>query len=246
MLAFAVLIDITMETFWMANDKTSPRQTLNMLPVMVANIQDALETSQLTLLNLESMKDRPDILRGKTSEQLVHAHEKQLHQLLVLREQCAHWRRTDYLTPTQKDSLAELERNISLLEKLSQQILFITRHFAAPPIDPMFTQGTITLSGEVFTKQDFGPSVMTAQQQDIMQVVHNRFNELTTQGIERAEIFCMMLDYLPIIDEIISDNDRTAVMDYADKYPGFRDYILLLEEISEKMAGIQFKLMPDA
>ena len=230
----------------MSPDKKRPYQSLDMLPVSADKVCDALETSQLTLLNLEAMKDRPDILSGETSEQLMHANEAQMTQLLLLREQCAHWHRTEYITQAQKESLITLESNLSRLEKLTQQILFITRHFAAPPIDSMFTQGTITLSGEVFTKQDFGPSVITAQQQDIMQAIHNRFSELEKQGIEKVEIFVMMLDYMPMLDGILSNNNRTVVMDCADKYPGFREYILILEEVGEKLHGLQLQFMPDA
>ena len=51
---------------------------------------------------------------------------------------------------------------------------------------------------------------------------------------------------MPMVDDIVSRNNRSVVMDYADRYPGFREYILLLEELSEKMAGVQIKFMPDA
>ncbi len=230
----------------MSLKKKRPWQSLEMLPVAEDKVRDALETSQLTLLNLEAMKNSPDILSGKTSEQLVHANEEQQNQLLLLREQCRHWHRTEYITQAQKESLITLENNISRLEKLTQQILFITRHFASPPIDSMFTKGAVTLNGEVFTKKDFAHSVITMQQQEMMQVVHNRFSELEAQGVERIERFFMMLDYLPIIDDIISNHNRTVVMDSADSYPGFREYILLFEEIGEKLHGLQLRFMPDA
>ena len=230
----------------MSNEKKRPWQSLEMLAVAEERVRDALETSQLTLLNLEAMKNRPDILSGKTSEQLMRANEEQVTQLLLLREQCAHWHRTEVITPAQKESLIALENNLSQLEKLTQQILFITRHFASPPIDPLFTQGTITLSGEVFTNKEFGLSTITEQQQEMMQVVHNRFCELEKQGIEKVEIFVMMLDYMPMIDGILSNNNRTVVMNCADKYPGFREYILILEDVGEKLHGLQLRFMPDA
>ena len=230
----------------MSPDKKRSWQSLDMLPISADKVCDALETSQLTLLNLEAMKDRPDILSGKTSEQLMHANEEQMTQLLLLREQCTHWHRTEYITQAQKESLTVLENNISRLEKLTQQILFITRHFAAPPVDPLFAQGSITLSGEVFTKKDFTSSVITAQQQEVMQAVHNRYYDLEEQGVERMERFFIMLDYMSMIDEILSNHNRTVVMDCAEQYPGFRDFILLFEEIGEKVNGLQLRLVPDA
>jgi len=230
----------------MSLEKKRQWQSLELLPVAADRIRDALETSQLTLLNLEAIKDSPDVLSGKTSEQLVRANEAQQNQLLLLRDQCAHWRRTDYITHAQKESLIALENNLSRLEKLTQQILFITRHFAAPPVDPLFSQGSITLSGEVFTKKDFTSSVITAQQQEVMQAVHNRYCELEVQGVERMERFFIMLDYMSMIDEILNNHNRTVVMDFAEKYSGFRDFILLFEEIGEKVNGLQLRLVPDA
>ncbi len=230
----------------MSLEKKRQWQSLELLPVAADRIRAALETSQLTLLNLEAIKDSPDVLSGKTSEQLVRANEAQQNQLLLLRDQCAHWRRTDYITHAQKESLIALENNLSRLEKLTQQILFITRHFAAPPVDPLFSQGSITLSGEVFTKKDFTSSVITAQQQEVMQAVHNRYCELEVQGVERMERFFIMLDYMSMIDEILNNHNRTVVMDFAEKYSGFRDFILLFEEIGEKVNGLQLRLVPDA
>ena len=79
-----------------------------------------------------------------------------------------------------------------------------------------------------------------------MKAIHETVIKLAAQDLEGIEIFEATLDYMPMVDDIVSRNNRSVVMDYADQYPGFREYILLLEELSEKMAGIQIRFMTDA
>ena len=220
-------------------------QSIELLPVFEASVQDALQAAELTLLNLESIKERPDILSEKVNESMIHTYEEQVDQLLILREQCSHWHRTNYLTESQKESIITLEKAISRLEKITQQILFIARHFADFSCDQKFTSEVLTFSDELF-KTEFSPAAITAEHIEIMKAIHETVIQLAAQDLEGIEIFEATLDYMPMVDDIVSRNNRSVVMEYAGRYPGFREYILLLEELSEKMAGVQIKFMPDA
>ena len=245
MLAFASFTNFRLEKHVMSKNKTAPWQSLDLLPVVQEKILEFVEASELTLINLEAMKNRPDILSSKTCEQAAVTYEKQVSQLLLLREQCSQWHRNDYLSQTQKKSLIALDKDISRLEKLTQQILFIARHLAEPSIDSKLTGQTLTFSKELF-KTEFTPATITLQHLEVMQAIHERVITLAAQDLEGIEIFEATLDYLPMVDDIVSHNNRSVVMDYADHYPGFREYIILLEELSEKMAGVQIKFPPDA
>lgn len=220
-------------------------QSIELLPVFKASVQDALQAAELTLLNLEAMKERPDIVSEKVNASMIHTYEEQVDQLLILREQCSHWHRTNYLTKSQKESIITLEKTISRLEKITQQILFIARHFADSSGDPRFTNEVLTFSDELF-KTELAPAAITAEHIEIMKAIHETVIQLAAQDLEGIEIFEATLDYLPLIDDIVSHNNRSVVMDYADHYPGFREYIILLEELSETMAGVQIKFAPDA
>ncbi len=102
-------------------------QSLELLPVAEAKINEALLAAANQLRYLEAVKpsDGQDHL---ILSSLLQAYEAQGSHLLVLRQQCVNWQRTAYRTCTQTTALIALTQNISRLEKLTQQIIFLTDH----------------------------------------------------------------------------------------------------------------------
>lgn len=228
----------------MFKEGTQQRQSIELLPVAEQKVHDTLHATEQALKHLKAMNARPDILSSSTCDTMISTYEEQVNQLLQLQEQCYHWHRTHYLTPSQKESLLALEKDMSRLEKLTQQILFMARHFTDAPRHTSVANEDFILSDEVLTIE-FEPTAITAKDIDIMQAIHDTVIQLAAQGLEGIEIFEATLDYMPMVDDIVSRHTRRVVMDYADRYPGFREYILLLEALSEEMAGVQLNFMAD-
>lgn len=109
----------------MLDKKAYQRQSLDMLPVMIDKVRQAIDASEKAREQLES--DYPHLMPPDlwNDEQCLIDHEGQIEQLILLRQQITFWRKNNYLTPAQKIELLHLEISIGECEKISQQVIFM-------------------------------------------------------------------------------------------------------------------------
>ena len=100
-------------------------QSLDMLPVMIDNVQQAIHASKNAQERLKY--HQPDLMPNDlwSDQQCLVDHEIQIEQLLLIRQQVEFWRKNHYLTPVQKIEILHLENTIAECENLSQQVVFM-------------------------------------------------------------------------------------------------------------------------
>lgn len=108
---------------------------IEMLPVMHEYIEAELRDAQSQLATLVSMKKK-QAQQGKQyslepfiAETIFSRYSDKIAQRYQIEKQCHEWRNISLLTQSQLGMIRELENNLTMLNKYSQQVLFYVEHF---------------------------------------------------------------------------------------------------------------------
>lgn len=114
---------------FMATTQNTYWQGIEMLPVMHEYIAAELNDAMTQLETLVSMKNEPYELEPFIAETIFTRYSDKIVQRYQIEEQCRVWRSIKLLNIQQLETIIRLENNLTLSNKLSQQILFFVEHF---------------------------------------------------------------------------------------------------------------------
>lgn len=103
-------------------------EPMHALPEIKEKIRIALEAAEEQLNFLIAIISKPDFLSRAAIEQGMTKYSNQMHQMKLLRQQCADWLQIPSITETYRTSIFELEIASFKLDRWSEKILYILRH----------------------------------------------------------------------------------------------------------------------
>lgn len=229
---------------------------IEMLPVVHELIESELGTAKEQLVTLEAVKNQPYKLDDHAVERLRHLYNEKLQQNPDLRGQCQRWHNEPYLSERQKKMLYLLGQDLAALEKVSQQIFFLAQHFYDHTIDKVLAKDDDTLTRDTLTGKAYLPEPLPAlveeikaasaslstTQKNIIKTIHEKMTAIKQLGGNEAEMIMSMMEHMPIIETLFSTSEH-ALNYYFARYPGFYDYMLLLENLSEGIENGDFEEM---
>ena len=104
------------------------------LPMLSYAIAGALHAAKDQLENLHKAKTKPHVLDDQLVDQIIQSYTKQNESIADEKASCIYWKKSK-LSAQQKKTVDELSDNLSELERVNQQILFLAEHFKEHTID---------------------------------------------------------------------------------------------------------------
>ncbi len=115
------------------------------LPMLAYAIDGALDAAKDQLENMQKAKNKPHVLDDQLVNQIIESYTNQNASITDEKSLCLYWKQNK-LTVQQKKTLDELLDNLSELERVNQQILFLAKHCKDHTIDKIMGMEEVDLA----------------------------------------------------------------------------------------------------